>query len=231
MTTWEPDFHAECERLVEAILSNDGDGRTLAWGELFARLTPHLEKWARNNSTLRRAGLTSEDDWRAVFVRAVERMVKHDFKNLRAYRDNCEARRLDGTLGPTPLEGWLRQLVKYAARDELSRFLAVKRIEPSGGAHTLEGLAGRRHTGRSLVSEVDRRRRSDSIVAALRALPEDQKCALAQRLLGASYDDIATVLAITAARAQRLVRSAKATLRRSLRDSRPTPLSTPEPLP
>jgi hypothetical protein len=148
VTTWEPEFHADCDRLVDAILANNGEGRTLAWGELFGMLAPHLERWARGNSTLRRAGLTSEDDWRAAFVRAVERMVKYDFKNLRSYRDNCDKRRLDGTLGPTPLEGWLRQLVKYAAADELNRYLAVKRVEPRGGAHTLEGLAGRRHARR-----------------------------------------------------------------------------------
>jgi DNA-directed RNA polymerase specialized sigma24 family protein len=218
--SWEVELSETCERLVSELLASPAASpqRADCWRSLFSHIAPYLESWCRGSAVLRRAGLRSEDDWRAVFVRAVERIVRHQFANLQAYVDHCAKRRTEGTLGNTPLEAWLRQLVRYAAGDEVSRFLSVKRIEPAGGARTLEELAdGQRTPDRSLLTDLDIRQRSIPIQRAIRELGEDQRAALAQRLGGASYDDIAAALATTSEAARHLVRAAKASLRRSLR--------------
>jgi DNA-directed RNA polymerase specialized sigma24 family protein len=222
--SWEPELQKQCDVLVETIVASPPGAapRARAWRELLRLVSPSLERWSRFNSTLARAGLRSEDDWRAVLVRAVERLARRDYANLRSYVETRERRKADGTLGPTPFEAWLRQLVKFAAADELTRYLSVKRVQPSGGANTVEGLGAEPpQPKRSLLTDLDVRQRSAAIRDALAKLKEDQRCALAHRLEGASYEEIAAALSMTRDEALNLVRSAKACLRRGLRPHAP----------
>lgn len=220
---WEQELQTLCDRLITELL-DAGAGtkpRADAWRNLFAAVSPWLERWSRTDSSLYRAGLRSEDDWRAVLVRAVERIAKKDYANLRSYLLSCEERRVAGTLGRTPFEAWLRRLVKFAAGDEVTRYLSVKRIEPAGGAQTIERLGARQPASKqSLITDIDVKQRSAVIRMALGELKEDQKCALVRRVDGASYEEIGNALAISRDDALLLVRSAKACLRRGLRRAR-----------
>jgi DNA-directed RNA polymerase specialized sigma24 family protein len=221
--SWEAELQERCDARVDAIVAAPlgAASRARDWRELLRLVTPSLERWSRFNPTLARAGLRSEDDWRAVLVRTIERMAKRDYANLRSYAETRERRRAEGTLGATPFEAWLRQLVKYAAADELTRYLSVKRVQPSGGAHTVEELGGPEPPKRSLLTDIDVRQRSAAIRTAIGKLKEDQRCALAHRLEGASYEEIAAALSMTRDEALNLVRSAKACLRRGLRPPAP----------
>lgn len=220
--TWDDLTHARCDALVSRIVAPGAaaDVQARSWSELFALIAADLERWSRSTPLLRRAGLASEDDWRAVFLRVVERLVRRQYANLRAYRESCEAHRAAGTLGRTPLEAWLRQLVRYAAADEVERCLAQRRTRPAGGAATVEGLGQRRVTQPSAVTAVAARQRSVRLRAALQELDDDQRCALLRRVQGAGYDDIAGAMGVSAREAHDLVRAAKACLRRSLRQAR-----------
>lgn len=217
---WEQELQTDCDRLIGCLLEADAGTapRAEAWRKLFAAITPWLERWSRADSSLYRAGLRSEDDWRAVLVRAVERIAKKDYANLRAYVRSCEERRTAGSLGRTPFEAWLRRLVKYAAGDEVTRCLSVKRVVPAGGAHTVERLGSPQpFSQQSVVTDIDVKQRSAVIRMALGDLKDDQKCALVRRLDGASYEEIGDALTISRNDALLLVRSAKACLRRELR--------------
>lgn len=221
--TWDDVTHARCDALVTRIVApgTGAAGQARSWAELFALVAPDLERWCRASALLRRAGLGSEDDWRAVFLRVVERLVRRQYASLRAYQASCETHRLAGTLGRTPFEAWLRQLVRYAAADEVERCLAQRRTRPSGGAATVEGLApGQRAAPPSPVTAVAQKQRSARLRAALQELDDDQRCALLRRVQGAGYDDIGGAMGVSAREAHDLVRAAKACLRRSLRQAR-----------
>jgi DNA-directed RNA polymerase specialized sigma24 family protein len=221
--TWDDITHERCDALVARIASPGTDATVQArsWSELFALIAGDLERWSRSSALLRRAGLGSEDDWRAVFLRVVERLVRKQYASLRAYVESCESHRAEGTLGRTPFEAWLRQLVRYASADEVERCLAQRRIRPSGGAATVEGLdMGRPPAPPSPVTAVAAKQRSARLRAALQQLDDDQRCALLRRVQGAGYDDIAGAMGVSSREAHDLVRAAKASLRRSLRQAR-----------
>jgi DNA-directed RNA polymerase specialized sigma24 family protein len=221
--TWDDVTHARCDALARRIAAAGGEpaAQARAWGELFALIAPDLERWCRHSALLRRAGLGGEDDWRAVFLRVIERLVRKQYASLRAYEDSCEQHRAQGNLGRTPLEAWLRQLVRYAAADEVERCLALRRTRPAGGAATVEGLAAvARAAPPSPVTAIAREQRSARLRAALQALDDDQRCALLRRVQGAGYDDIGGAMGVSAREALDLVRAAKACLRRSLREAR-----------
>jgi DNA-directed RNA polymerase specialized sigma24 family protein len=221
--TWDDATHARCDALVTRIVSRHPDAAAQArsWSELFALIAGDLERWCRANALLRRAGLGSEDDWRAVFLRVIERLVRKQYASLRAYQESCEAHRAQGTLGRTPFEAWLRQLVRYAAADEVERCLAQRRTRPAGGAATVEGLGqGHRAAPPSPVTAVAAKQRSARLQAALQQLDDDQRCALLRRVQGAGYDDIGGAMGVSAREAHDLVRAAKACLRRGLRQGR-----------
>ncbi len=219
--TWEDDLHARCSELVGGIIAaaSDPEAQAKLWSELFRLVAGSLERWCRQSSVLRRAGLTSEDDWRAVFLRVVERLVRKRYANLRAYTDSLE-RRPGGSDGRTPFEAWLRQLVRYAAADEVERCLSVRRARPSGGAATVERLGVATPPVTSIVTAMAVRQRDVRLRAAVQQLDDDQRCALLQRVQGASYETIADAMELTPTQAHDLVRAAKARLRRSLRDRR-----------
>lgn len=219
---WDPKMDAQHVVLVRSLVCAEpgSPAQPAAWGALFTALAPWLQRWCQQSRLLRRAGLTNEDHWRAVLLRAVERMVRREYKNLRDFVAQVELRSAAGTLGPTPLEAWLRQLIRYAAADELTRRLAVKRVLPAGGAGTVEDLGGGpAPETRSAASLLDARHRSVAIQQAIADLNEDQVCALVGRVEGSSFCEIAASMEIDEDRARALVRSAKARLRRSLRQS------------
>ncbi len=219
--TWNDGLHARCDELAHAIDAAPDDPRAQAelWSELFRLVADSLERWCRQSSVLRRAGLGSEDDWRAVFLRVVERLVRKRYANLRAYGESVR-RRADGAEGRTPFEAWLRQLVRYAACDEVERCLSVRRARPSGGAATVERLSVSAAPSTSVVTAMAVRQRDGRLRAALQQLDDDQRCALLQRVQGASFEDIAAAMDLTPREAHDLVRAAKACLRRSLRERR-----------
>ena len=70
---------------------------------------------------------------------------------------------------------------------------------------------------RSFSSLLDAKYRSTAIRQAIAELDEEQKCALVQRIQGATFEQIGIALDASEESAHKLVRSAKARLRRSLR--------------
>lgn len=154
---WDGAFERRCVEAVERVC----DGRLTqaereqAWHELLVQAAPHVEEWARRSSLLRRAGLTSEDEPRAVLVVVLERLSSGGFENLRRFRAHCRPRlepseddalasqylrlsRLDeaddaaAAAVATPLRAWLLNVVAYSIKDHVRRRLGGRTPPPVG---------------------------------------------------------------------------------------------------
>ena len=126
------------------IVQESGAKRAAAWRELLVAVSPHVEKWASQSRLLRRWRLTSPDEAREVLVLSIERLMRGDYTNLRAFlarpdqgpeRARADAdsiaelsqlldiadeheQHADDVVG-TPLRAWLKRLVDFAIRDHL----------------------------------------------------------------------------------------------------------------
>lgn len=149
MTDWDQDFEAGCRERVQIACDVERPAleREAAWKALLVRIAPFLERWAVRAPILRRSGLASEDDARAVLVAVIARLSARDFANLRAFlgaqptsgapgegddeaevveaivrlarADDEGTEREPGTPDRQPLRGWLFRLVRYCAADHV----------------------------------------------------------------------------------------------------------------
>ncbi len=107
---WTAAYDAELTGLIREVVA----GRDAAWKELLERIGPRIEEWAARNATLRRLGLTSEDEPRAVLVNVLVRLKRDDFANLRSFLGS-----LEGRGGDDPEErieaDMVEDIVRYAA--------------------------------------------------------------------------------------------------------------------
>lgn len=93
MTPWDVTFESRCRALVERVV-NEKDRRSqqAAWKELLVAVSPHIETWAGQSRLLRRWRLTSPDEPRDVLLLAIERLLRSDHANLRAFLARPQSR-------------------------------------------------------------------------------------------------------------------------------------------
>jgi hypothetical protein len=84
MREWDAAFERRCSEHVARVCdpSLARGERDRSWRALLSDVAPHIESFAQRSSLLRRAGLTSEDEPRAVLVGVLERLSRDDFANL-----------------------------------------------------------------------------------------------------------------------------------------------------
>ncbi len=148
MTAWDAAFERACHRLVEEVCGGaSAVARDRAWQALLTRVAGHVERWAATSPSLRRVGLTGEDEPRAVLVDVIDRLCHRDFANLRAYLarqapDADEQAETDLVLGlarlaeptapddapatgdvvhGTPLRGWLLTLTRFVIKEHIKQ--------------------------------------------------------------------------------------------------------------
>lgn len=145
VTSWDASFESTCRALIVTIVEDPATQRAAAWQSLLVRVSPHVEKWASQSRLLRRWRLTSPDEAREVLVLVIERLMRDDYRNLRAFleRPGRAPERAHGDADSiaalsslldiaeqpdetskddvtgTPLRAWLKRLVEYVIRDHL----------------------------------------------------------------------------------------------------------------
>jgi hypothetical protein len=155
----EEAFDRECAALVDRVCdaSRPASERDRDWQQLLVRLAPPLEEWIRKNRLLRRAGLATPDDTRAVLVAVFARLARDDFDNLRRWLarrptsdgdDALETDAVERIVGiarepaeaeepavdavdaaRTPFRGWLLNLVQFVVKDHVKQRLGWTRGE------------------------------------------------------------------------------------------------------
>ncbi|MCA9677551.1 MAG: hypothetical protein H6708_21765 [Kofleriaceae bacterium] len=252
---WDVATETACEALV-AIVCDDGrarEAREQAWRELLARVAPAIESWSRRSPILRQAGLATPDDARAVLVAVLERLADDDFANLRRYlarrppppgqadavdalarlveddggRDDPAAEEAADPMSSTPLQAWLRTLVRYVERDQVRRRLGSgadrgkRSVTTDAAPFDTDAAAALGH--RPPVTDA---LAIAAIVAEVRGymatFPAPMREALELWLDETSFDEIAARLGLEdARRARALVRAGQARLRERFRDRMP----------
>ena len=106
---WDASFEANQRARVAAVCdaSRRAAERDAAWQQLIGAIAPYVERWARQNRTLRRCHLDSEDDARTVMVAVLARLARRDFENLRQFL---------GHQPPDPVDVEEAELVESLAR-------------------------------------------------------------------------------------------------------------------
>ena len=160
MQPWNQSFERECRAQVEALCAPAApaapDGRERAWKLLLVRVAPQIEAWVSQSPLLRRCGLATPDDARAVLIDVIGRLRQHDFGNLHRFRaaqatstpdDDAElevVERLsrlasaEGAAGAdadapdearegTPLRGWLLGLTRFVIKDHVKQRMGWSR--------------------------------------------------------------------------------------------------------
>lgn len=205
--------HPTLERLVERVLAGDA----AAWQELWCGLAPKLDAMLRRVGFLGRlAG--NEDHRRSVAVEVMARLTQNEHARLRRY---AEARRDTPTL---TLVAWLSVVVKRVAIDYMRaqpEYVDRRKQEHAsapGGWREVGTLPNDSRLGRSHTSITGRAAAHQLMEIAQTLLDEDQRRALAAWLEGKGFDEIATSLALPAAReAEKKVRAGLERIRRHAR--------------
>jgi DNA-directed RNA polymerase specialized sigma24 family protein len=228
MTDWDQDFEAGCRERV--LLACDGARpareREAAWKALLVRIAPFLERWAARAPVLRRSGLASEDDARAVLVAVLARLSARDFANLRAFlgaqpptdddaeivesivrlarADDEATEREPGAPDGQPLRGWLFRLVRYCAADHVRERLGWSEGRGDGALTRRDvGTNADRLDGAAepasrppITDLVTCRRVLSEIRTHMDSFPADMRAALDRWLGDASFDEIARELGL-----------------------------------
>jgi hypothetical protein len=164
MEPWDAAADARHAALVATVCdaTRSAAERDAAWKRLLVSFAPHVEAWAKKSRVLRRAGLATEDDARAVLVATFARLQKNDFDNLRSWlarraaheegderaetdaierlvrlakEDDADEAARDAAgddAEGTPLRGWLANVVRFVIKDHVKHRLGW--AAPAAGA-------------------------------------------------------------------------------------------------